>query len=198
MSKKKVIKKSLLEKVRVNETLISRFLGLLVVITIGALLLNYFKSLEKGEITPESESTQVQVGDITYREENGELIPQDLPEKHVVLNGENLWTIAENYYGSGYNWVDLAEANNLSDPDLLIAGQELVLTNVPVRFPVITATSTKSPIEGTEYTVEKGDSLWKIAVRAYGNGYRWNEIASANKLVNPDTIHSGNRLSLPR
>jgi nucleoid-associated protein YgaU len=44
----------------------------------------------------------------------------------------------------------------------------------------------------------KGDSLWKIAVRAYGDGYKWVSIAKANKLVNPNLIHSGNVLTLPR
>jgi nucleoid-associated protein YgaU len=40
--------------------------------------------------------------------------------------------------------------------------------------------------------------LWTIAVRAYGDGYKWTEIAKANKLVNPNLIHPGNVFVLPR
>ena len=53
-------------------------------------------------------------------------------------------------------------------------------------------------IEGNTYTVQKGDTLWDISVRAYGDGYRWVEIAEANNLANPDLIHSGNEFVLPR
>jgi len=48
------------------------------------------------------------------------------------------------------------------------------------------------------YTVVAGDSLWNIAVREYGDGYAWTKIATANNLINPDLIHAGNVLRLPR
>lgn len=53
-------------------------------------------------------------------------------------------------------------------------------------------------ITGTKYTVKAGDNLWNIAVRAYGNGYKWVEIAKANNLANPRIIHSGNVFIIPR
>ncbi len=60
----------------------------------------------------------------------------------------------------------------------------------------------KAPItiNGTSYTVVKGDSLWNIAVRAYGDGYKWTQIWNANKkmISNPDLIYSGSKLTLPR
>jgi len=46
--------------------------------------------------------------------------------------------------------------------------------------------------------VVKGDNLWQIALRAYGDGYQWVKIARENKLANPDLIHSGNILKIPR
>jgi nucleoid-associated protein YgaU len=48
------------------------------------------------------------------------------------------------------------------------------------------------------YTVVKGDSLWSIAVKAYGDGYKWVSIAKANKLDNPNVIHAGNVLVIPK
>lgn len=53
-------------------------------------------------------------------------------------------------------------------------------------------------ITGEKYTVKKGDHLWGIAVRAYGDGYKWTDIAKSNKLDNPNIIHSGNVLKIPR
>jgi len=53
-------------------------------------------------------------------------------------------------------------------------------------------------ITGDKYVVVAGDSLWTIAIRAYGDGYKWVDIAKANELANPDIIHAGNEFTLPR
>ncbi len=53
-------------------------------------------------------------------------------------------------------------------------------------------------MSATSYVVVKGDSLWKVAEKVYGDGARWMEIAKANSLVNPRVIHSGNNLVIPR
>ncbi|MEK7534382.1 MAG: LysM peptidoglycan-binding domain-containing protein [Patescibacteria group bacterium] len=53
-------------------------------------------------------------------------------------------------------------------------------------------------IIGDSYKVAKEDSLWDIAVRAYGDGYKWVEIAKQNNLENPDLIFSENVLKIPR
>lgn len=50
----------------------------------------------------------------------------------------------------------------------------------------------------TEYTIKKGDSLWKISKKFYGSGFRWTGIARENKLPNPDVILVGNKLTIPK
>ncbi|MBP6989790.1 LysM peptidoglycan-binding domain-containing protein [Candidatus Shapirobacteria bacterium] len=45
--------------------------------------------------------------------------------------------------------------------------------------------------------VARNDSLWKIAVREYGDGYKWTEIAKANNLKNPGLLEIGQKLILP-
>lgn len=47
--------------------------------------------------------------------------------KYTVVAGDNLWTIAERAYGSGYKWVDIAKANNLQNPNLIHRGNVFVL-----------------------------------------------------------------------
>lgn len=53
--------------------------------------------------------------------------------------------------------------------------------------------------ESTFHTVEKGDSLWKIAETAYGDGSKYMAIFEANKpmLSDPDKIYPGQMLRIP-
>ncbi|MBF6386096.1 LysM peptidoglycan-binding domain-containing protein [Nocardia farcinica] len=47
------------------------------------------------------------------------------------------------------------------------------------------------------YTVEPGDTLWAIAERFYGDGNRYQEIADASGIPNPDAINPGQVLTIP-
>ena len=49
------------------------------------------------------------------------------------------------------------------------------------------------------YVVAKGDSLSKIAQRAYGDGGKWRKIYEANKdiIKDPDLIYPGQSLRIP-
>ncbi|MDP7723776.1 LysM peptidoglycan-binding domain-containing protein [Mycobacterium sp. TY814] len=47
------------------------------------------------------------------------------------------------------------------------------------------------------YTVESGDTLWAIAERFYGDGSKYQVIADASGIPNPDLIHPGQVLTIP-
>lgn len=51
--------------------------------------------------------------------------------------------------------------------------------------------------EGGQYTVKAGDTLATIAEEQLGSQDRWQEIASANNIENPDRIFEGQTLTLP-
>lgn len=128
--------------------------------------------------------------------------PKQNPSTYQVKEGDSLWTIAESTYGSGYNSVDIAKVNNLSNPDLIEPGQNLVLPKVAPREPtlgetVMGETTSQAIQRPREYTVQQGDFLWQIAQRFYGDGYAWVKIAHANNLQNPSLIYTGNKLTLP-
>jgi len=136
------------------------------------------------------------------------VLPEEKEEKpltsvneHTVSKGESLWKIAEKYYKSGYNWIDIAKANNLKNPNYIEVGQKLTIPSIEAKLATIDKTQSRpklEPITGDTYKVVKGDSLWKIAERAYGSGFKWIDIARENKLANPRIIHPGNELKLPR
>jgi nucleoid-associated protein YgaU len=56
----------------------------------------------------------------------------------------------------------------------------------------VTNTSTR-----TYYTVQKGDTLWAIAKKYYGDGNKYTEIAKANNISNPNVISVGQKLLIP-
>lgn len=169
------------------DSIVSMVVGLAVVIILGMLAFNYMSNRKK---STEQENQQKQ-------EEQSET---KLPIKHIVTAGETLWSIAEKYIHSGYNYVDIQKANNLPSADRIEVGQELTIPDV---IPIVpqngetSSTAVEIKHEEKTYTVVRGDYLWKIAIAQYGNGYKWLDIAKANKLDNPDLIHAGNVLVLP-
>ena len=55
------------------------------------------------------------------------------------------------------------------------------------------------PAAAADYTVQRGDSLWKIAREQLGDGTRWGEIYQANRdtIRNPSLIYAGQVLKIP-
>ncbi|WP_037985628.1 LysM peptidoglycan-binding domain-containing protein [Thalassobacillus devorans] len=93
---------------------------------------------------------------------------------HVVVSGDTLWAIARQYR-SDMNQIVLA--NQIENPDVLVAGQALVI-----------------PEPGREYVVQAGDTLWSIAQR-YGVSVQ--DLAQVNQISNPALIFVGDMLVLP-
>jgi 5'-nucleotidase len=83
----------------------------------------------------------------------------------------------------------------------------------PLAQPVVSDTPTIAPAQAApvaaapaaparsaasgKYTVQKGDTLWKIATASYGNGNQWQRIASANPGLTPATLKAGQTIMIP-
>jgi len=204
----------ILDYFRLSESYASLLLGLVVVIVAAILLISF---LRNRNVTPIDTRQDISATKTVNQTSQGKPIPGGT---YTVQSGDDLWKIAENAYNDGYKWTEVAKANNISDPGMITVGQKLTLPKLDTQIaqdvtPTVTqpaptavtqapvqntgdTPSTGTKISGMEYTVVKGDYLWDIAIRAYGDGYKWVDIARANNLVNPDIIHPGNRLKLPR
>ena len=77
---------------------------------------------------------------------------------------------------------------------ILAAGNVLGISKVEEEISV-----GSSEPEASFHTVAKGDTLWKIAEKAYGNGAKYQAIFEANKpmLSDPDKIYPGQVLRIP-
>lgn len=188
---------NLLSQIKWGESYTSLLLGAVVVVVALVLVFSFLR--DRNSLLKQTSSTSTQ---------NEQAIQQKLtqtPKSYTVKSEDDLWHISESLYGSGYNWVDLANANKLFDPSMLYSGTVLVVPNVKsvvvaqnINQDQTQITQSENKITGATYKIQKGDDLWDVAVRAYGDGYKWVEIAKANNLVNPDVIHSDNVLKLPR
>ncbi|MEX2012972.1 MAG: LysM peptidoglycan-binding domain-containing protein [Candidatus Levyibacteriota bacterium] len=207
MPKRKAVKKTaeknkpqksysnLFSKLKFGESYTSLFLGALVVIIVAFIGFSFMKT-NKGDNGKQVSSTNTTSTD---KPGEGNL---NLPEKYIVKEGDDLWSISESIYKSGYNWVDIAKVNNLPNPGVIYVGMQLDIPDVAPIVPEISpetiTTQAEGAILGETYTVVEGDNLWNIAVRAYGDGYKFPDIAKVNNIANPDLIYSGNVLKLPQ
>lgn len=188
------------QQIRWGESYTSLLLGLLVVVIVSILLITFLRTRadqKAGEQQVSSDSTQKQ----EESQKSGEGIA-----KYTVAEGDTLWSISEKFYASGLNWVVIAKENKISNPTEIEVGDKLVIPTVDPQKLAAQTTISETPkqtqqqsdkITDRTYTVKPGDNLWDIAVRSYGDGFRWVDIARENKLANPDLIHSGNVFTLP-
>lgn len=201
--------KKFLKQLRLRESLMSTVLGLVVVVVAGTLLFNYFtkksttnlENFDQEKIDLETVEP-VKPGEVQEGEK-----PQGLPTTHNVVKGEALWKIAETYYGSGYNFVDIAKENKLKSANVIEIGQELRIPDVQAKKQTISGVEQKITVVSAQtitadtHTVLPNDSLWSIAVRAYGDGFQWTKVYQANKDkigTDPNRIEKGVELAIPR
>lgn len=106
---------------------------------------------------------------------------------HVVQAGENLYRIGLQY---GISWTVLAEYNNIANPNSLIVGQEIRIPPTAEGDQEGAAT----PAPQITHVVQPGETLFIISQQY---GVVWTDIAAANNLVAPYTIHAGDTLVIP-
>lgn len=82
---------------------------------------------------------------------------------------------------------------------VLMAGNIAGITNVNIDE-VRIANGEQIGGDDEFYVIQKGDTLWKIAEKAYGNGAKYTAIVAANKEVikDADKIFPGQKIRIPK
>ncbi len=151
-------------------------------------------------------------------------VAQSPTRAYVVRASDTLSEIAERELGTQRRWTEILALNPGISPTQLRAGQKIALpakanaakagaapaasgppkealaTPVVAKSAPKPASSEKRPPPAGKprtYRVQKGDSLWRIADRALGDGGRWKEIVALNPKIDPDRLVAGQELVLP-
>lgn len=101
---------------------------------------------------------------------------------YTIKRGDTLWRISKNY---GVSIQDIIKWNNIKNPNLIYAGNVLVL--------YVNGSSTSNIGDYITYTVRRGDTLWGIS-RRYGTTV--NRLATVNGIRNPRLIYPGQVLKI--
>lgn len=109
---------------------------------------------------------------------------------HIVQPGELLGNIASRY---DVSTTALIQANNITNPSLIYVGQVL---SIPGTDEVLQPQSTEiaADFDGTIYVVERGDTLFRIALN---NSVTMDALMAANSLTDASTILVGQALQVP-
>jgi murein DD-endopeptidase MepM/ murein hydrolase activator NlpD len=136
--------------------------------------------------------------------------PSGSGDVYVVQRGDSVYKIARRY---GTTVQAIVATNNLANPSVLYAGQQLLIPggdNATMVAAVATpqaaaatatpeaAAATATPQvagDGEAYVVKWGDTAYKIAVR-FGTTVR--ELTAANNLANPNVLKVGQVLRIGR
>ena len=129
----------------------------------------------------------------------------------VIRSGDTFATIAQRHYGDSSKADVIARANPLMSAANLREGRVVRVPRDPSNvqgLPVLKTAAGEvkpapaqesKPVAMQEYTVQKGDSLAKIARRVYGEERMADMIFQANRdvLTDPAKIRVGQKLKIP-
>lgn len=132
------------------------------------------------------------------------------PVRHLVSEGESLYSIAEKYYGNGNLWPKLAEANTgrvnekghvFKDAEILVPVREGMRIPSETGRVALTKTS-EAGVPGPRYatyTIQKGDTLSEITQELMGTVRRMDELIELNsdQINDANDIRVGMKLRYP-
>lgn len=108
---------------------------------------------------------------------------------YVTQRGDNFWKLAKRFYSDARKWRLIQDANpQFKGP--LPTGVDIVIP----QFAKATAEASAQPaqalaVEGPrQHVVEKGDTLWKLAQKYYGDANQWEFILKANPRIKDENV----------
>jgi len=110
---------------------------------------------------------------------------------YVIQPGDTLYAISRRF---GVSMQAIASANNIINPDLIYAGQVLIIPTDGASPPP-TPPPGQPPVQNSgTYVVQRGDTLFRIAVT---HGLSIAALIQVNGIANPNLIYPGQVLIIP-
>ena len=128
--------------------------------------------------------------------------PEEQQWKNYVQGCYSTWTppatpapySENNTSTSAVSTIDAVPAASTAETTIpVVAAEE------PVVLAPAVITTVASPVLTSTYTIKKGDSLWTVSQKVYGDGKYWKKIFDANKgkLSSSGKVREGMVLTIP-
>ena len=104
-------------RLKLDESYMSLFLGVVVVVTLCALL--FILMLGKSAMNNTQTRLPANITPVANKQTE---------RTYILKDGEGLWDVAVKFYGDGYKWTIISDANHLADnPDAVYPGMKLII-----------------------------------------------------------------------
>jgi LysM repeat protein len=118
-------------------------------------------------------------------------LPPDVNTIYIVQPGDTLLNIANRFRTTV---AVLAQLNGITNPNVIRVGQRLLIPAGNVPVPPTPVPPPSQPGRPTTYTVQPGDTLFRIALRF---GIPVPQLIQANGILNPNRVFVGQVLVVP-
>ena len=114
--------------------------------------------------------------------------------RYTIESGDTLYDISDRHYGDPNRYVEIADYNNIENPDYIRAGDSINIPNDNKKDD-----SRFKHAKMIEYTVKSGDSMTAICERFYNDGSlsMANRLARFNKMEDVNNLQLGQELKIP-
>ena len=120
-----------------------------------------------------------------------------LAQNYTIQPGDTLKRISQQFYGRNDYYDEIAYLNGISNPNSIRAGDVIYLPD-DYRELEFCGQDDKW-VDGNilYYTFGKGDTLWGLANKFYGDGMYWKCLAAYNGIKNPKKVRDGKVIMIP-